>query len=330
MNTLVALDKRAGTDISDVGSYDEVMERAGFNFEVEKVPVHTPEGDEVQGHFIIRRTDTKLPFACMRKRYSSIPMGEMLQPFHTMVKEYGCEYENAGLIGGGRKCWISAKFPEGWSLKNRPDDKMDNRIMALIGNDGSCLNASFSVANRVFCNNQIRWIEGQAKASNYGVRHTKNWKTRLEEVKFAFFLALENLKHFQKVANKLDEKKMTSNQCRGFANLLFPDRREEKAIKENPTPSSKLLNRRESVVDLFTDGAGNRGLSRWDALNAVTEFLQHHNGARSLEKHGRKAAERQLASNVFGGPNDILSRRAANLLLDEKRFKSEKPILVLN
>ena len=116
MNTLVALDKRAGTDISDAGSYDEVMQRAGFDFEVEKVPVHTPEGDEVNGHFIIRRTDTKYPFACMRKRYNAIPMDEMLKPFHTMVEEYGCEYENAGLIGGGRKCWISARFPEASAL----------------------------------------------------------------------------------------------------------------------------------------------------------------------------------------------------------------------
>ena len=330
MNTLVALDKRAGTDISDAGSYEEVMGRAGFNFEVEKVPVHSPEGEVVDGHFIIRRTDTNHPFACMKKRYNNIPMDEMLKPFHTMVQEYGCEYENAGLIGSGRKCWISAKFPEGWSLKNRPDDKMDNRIMALIGNDGSCLNAYFSVANRIFCNNQIRWIESEAAKSSYGVRHTKNWKSRLEEVKFAFFLALEQLKHFQKVANKLDEKQMTSNQCRGFANLLFPGKREEKVIKETPVPSSKLLNRRESVVDLFTNGAGNRGLSRWDALNAVTEFLQHHNTARSLEKHGRKAAERQLASNVFGGPNDLLSRKAANLLLNEKRFKAAKPMIAVD
>ena len=329
MNTettqLVALDARVGTDISHATSYEDVMEIAGFDFNVEKVPVHDPEGGEVPGHFLIRREDTKQPFACMRKRYNPIPMEEMLKPFHTMVQEYGCDYENAGLIRNGRKCWISAKFNGDWSLKNRPDDKMNNRIMALIGNDGSCLNAYFSVAHRIFCNNQMHYIQSEAAKSQYGIRHTKNWKSRLEEVKFAFFLALENLKAFQKVANELDDKKMTSNQCRGFATALFPDPVRKKGEEEKPV-SSKLINRRESIVDLFTEGAGNRGLSRWDALNAVTEFLQHHNNANRLEKHGRIAAERQLVSNVLGGPNDILTRRATRMLLEEKKFKPLAPV----
>jgi phage/plasmid-like protein (TIGR03299 family) len=301
------------------------METAGFDFEVEKVPVHTPEGDEVPGHFLIRRQDTKYPFACMRKRYNPIPMEEMLKPFHTMVSEYGCKYENAGLIRNGRKCWISAKFDGDWSLKNRPDDKINNRIMALIGNDGSCLNSFFSIANRIFCNNQLHYIQSEATKSKYGVRHTKNWKSRLEEVKFAFFLALENLKEFQRVANKLDDKKMSSDQARGFATMLFPSP-ERKKGEETKEDSGKLINRRESVVDLFAEGAGNRGLSRWDALNAVTEFLQHHNNANRLEKHGRVAAERQLVSNILGGPNDILTRRATRMLLEEKQFKALQPV----
>jgi phage/plasmid-like protein (TIGR03299 family) len=322
LNTqLVALDERVGTDISSARSFEDVMNIAGFDFDVEKVEVHDPEGTPVNGHFIIRRTDTNFPFACMRKRYNVVPMEEMLEPFHRMVTDHGLQYENAGLIQNGRKCWIAARFPDDWNLKNRPDDKLNNRIMALLSNDGTSLNAYFSIANRVFCNNQLHYIQKEANKSQFGIRHTKNWKSRLEEAKFAFFLAIENLKEFQKVANNLEKKQITVNQVRGFTNLLFPDpvRKEGEEKKE---VSRKLLNRREAVVHLFTNGKGNRGASRWDALNAVTEFLQHHNGANRLEKHGRKAAERQLVSNLMGGPNDILTRRAVNMLATEKRFEN--------
>jgi len=328
---LVSLDERVGTDISGARDFDDVMNQAGFDFDVEKVPVHDPEGNEVDGHFIVRRTDTKHPFACMKKRYHTIPMEEMLRPFHTMVSEYGLTYENAGIIQNGRKAWIAAKFGDEWGLKNRPEDKMKNRLVCLLANDGTSLNSYFSIANRLFCNNQINYIQKEANRSAYGVRHTKNWKGRLEEAKFAVMLAIENLKEFRNVADKLDSKRMTANQCRGFACQLFPDP-EAKAKpgltvkKDEPVIlSSKLINRREKIVDLFVTGAGNQGASRWDALNAVTEFFQHHNNANRLEKHGRKAAERQLVSNLMGGTNDIATRRAVNMLVNEKKFKSLTP-----
>ena len=76
---LVRLDDRIGVDISKAVNFDEVMSMAGFDFDVEKVPTHTPEGDEVPGHFLIRRSDTKQNFAVMRRRYAPIPMDQILQ-----------------------------------------------------------------------------------------------------------------------------------------------------------------------------------------------------------------------------------------------------------
>lgn len=214
-------------------------------------------------------------------------------------------------------------------MKNRPGDALSNRIMAMLSNDGTAINAYFPISKRIVCNNQLHYIQSEANRSQYGIRHTKNWKGRLEEAKFSFTLAIENLKAFQTVANKLDSKKMTVNQARGFATQLFPDPVREKG-QEKKEPSSKLINRREAIVDLFANGAGNQGRSRWDALNAVTEFLQHHNSANRIEKHGRKAAERQLVSNLMGGSNDILTRRAVDILTNQPRFKATPQYVSVN
>ena len=322
-NELVRLDDRIGVDISKASDFDEVMKMAGFDFDVEKVPAHTPEGDEVPGYFLIRRTDTLQNFAVMRKRYTSIPMDEMFRPFHEMVQEFGAEYEGAGLIDGGKKTWISARLPNSFSLKSRPDDKVDNRIMALGTNDGTKRNAYFGMAQRIFCNNQIRTIMQSANESDYWISHTKNWENRLDQAKKGFHAALRGLQAFEVIANKLDTVNMTVDECRGFTTLLLPDtekKKDEKGKEIEVRHTSRISNRREKIVDLFANGAGNLGATRWDALNGLTEYVNHHNNIGKLEKGGRRAAERRMVSSLMGGPADQMMQRGLNLLTDTKKF----------
>ena len=322
--TLTKLDERVGVDISDSSNYDQVMKSAGFDFEVEKTPVLDLEGREITGHFNIRRSDTKQTFAIMRKRYTAIPMEEMFRPFHEMVQEYGAEYESAGLIGGGKKAWMSAKLKDSFTLKNRSNDKVDNRIMAFGSNDGTKRNAYFGISHRIFCNNQLRTIMQKANESDYWISHTKNWKEQLRLAKEGFEAALRGLKQFEKIANLLDQKKMTSDECRGFATLLLPDperKKDEKGKDIEVRTTSRLANRREAIVDLFANGAGNLGATRWDALNGLTEWVNHHNNVGKLEKQGRQAAERRLVSTLMGGPQDQLMQRGLGLLTNTKKFE---------
>jgi phage/plasmid-like protein (TIGR03299 family) len=321
---LVRLDDRVGVDISNADSYDQVMKAAGFDFDVEKVPIFDSEGSEIPGHFSVRRTDTKKTFAITRKRYTSIPMDEMFRPFHEMVEEFGAEYESAGLIGGGKKAWISAKLQNSFTLKNRPNDKVDNRIMGFGSNDATKRNAYFGIAHRIFCNNQLRTIMKKATESDYWISHTKNWRDQLDSAKKGFYAALSGLQAFEKVANLLDQKDMTSDECRGFATDLLPDperEKDEKGKEVEVRTTSRLANRREAIVDLFCNGVGNLGATRWDALNGLTEWVNHHNNIGKLEKQGRQAAERRLVSTLMGGPQDQLMQRGLGLLVDTKRFK---------
>jgi len=50
-------------------------------------------------------------------------------------------------------------------------------------------------------------------------------------------------------------------------------------VQENPQDIGvRIRNQMDRVGDLFYNGMGNRGETRWDALNAVTEFVDHHRG----------------------------------------------------
>jgi phage/plasmid-like protein (TIGR03299 family) len=258
-------------------------------------------------------------------------MDEMFRPFHEMVQEFGAVYEGAGLIDGGKKTWISARLPNSFALKSRPDDKIDNRIMALGTNDGTKRNAYFGMAQRIFCNNQIRTIMQSANESDYWISHTKNWENRLDQAKKGFHAALRGLQAFEQIANKLDTVNMTVDECRGFTAELLPDperKKDEKGKEIEVRHTSRIPNRREKIVDLFANGAGNLGATRWDALNGLTEYVNHHNNIAKLDKGGRRAAERRMVSALMGGPSDQLMQRGLNLLVDTKRFDKVAELVV--
>ena len=285
---LVSLDERVGTDISNVASFDDLMDKAGFNFDVEKVPCHTPEGNALSGHYVVRREDSKHVLGVMRKRYTPVSNRHMFKPFHDTVQEYGATYETAGLIEGGKKCWISALLPSSFELKNRPDDQIQQRILALGCHDGTKRNAYFSIAHRISCNNQLRLILQGASNSTYSVSHTKNWEAQWLDAQVGFDEAIRAHNTFESTANTLNEKDITVAQVRGFTNLLLPDREISEEVQKlravrGRKASTRIPSRREEIVNLFISGAGNRGASRWDALNAVTEYLDHHNQAKKLE-----------------------------------------------
>ena len=328
MEQLTALDQRTGTDITKSYDADEVIHQAGFDFEVETVPVHDPEGSQVLGRNLLRRSDTKQVFGVVGNRYQTVPIADMFKPFHRMVEQYGATYETAGLIGGGRKCWASAVLPDTFKLKGRPEDEIQKRIMVLISNDGTSKNSYMSIANRIFCNNQINLISRRHQQSNYKVGHTSTWEEQLVDAQLGFDSALSLHKEFEYMANELNSKKMSEEEMRGFSTQLFPHQSYEYQKKEKDKEKIKrsldrLNIKREEVVTLFKEGRGNVGATRWDALNAVTEYLDHHKQASRLnnEKTGAAHAEKRFVSNVIRGSGNSMKQRAITLLSDVKKFK---------
>lgn len=335
MSKLIALDQRVGKNISGNTEFDEVMTKSGFDFSTELVSPHTPEGKSIKNKWIVRRSDNKRILGFVGNRYTPVDNDKMLEPFHRMVTSYNATYETAGVIDGGKKCWISATLPDTFKLENRPDDVIQRRILGLFAHDGTKKNSYFSIAHRIFCNNQLSLICKEASKSHYTISHTKNWEQQWIDAQLGFEHALSMHKEFEHVANELDQRKMTVPEMRGFTTVALPentyysDNRKKSNIdkkEEKRRTTNRLNNRREEVVDLFLSGAGNNGSTRWDALNAVTEYMDHHNQAKKLEseKNGYRNAERRFVSNVLGGSGDSVKQRSLDLLLNTRSFPQIK------
>jgi len=307
-----SVENQAGTSLEKVKDLSEVIERAGFDFEVEKVPAHAPEGGELDGLFLLRRADTKAPMNIVRGRYQPVSNREMFEPFDEMVREFGGTYENAGLVRGGRTCWLSAKLPGDIVING--DDKLEQRIVGMAHHDGMGRNSYFQYSQRVWCNNMLRSLNQASNKAGHSIRHTTKWQEHLGRARLSFNNALISGMTFHKQAETLSEMDLSKNQAECFLQNLYP------VTKETSKPGiTRTNNRREHVLDLFHNGMGNKGQSRWDMLNAVTEYYDHHVGNK------KSSAASRFMNNMTGMGPDRYKQQAFSLLLNDKKFLTLDP-----
>ncbi len=108
----------------------------------------------------------------------------------------------------------------------------------------------------------------------------------------------------QSVVTKLDDTPMSRGEVVAFAEQLFPVRGEEL--------SARTENMRGDIVAGFSRGTGNQGQTRWDALNAVTEFVDWQSTFRETEF----SREENRFESVMHGNGAGLRARALELLLN--------------
>lgn len=313
INEIKSLDDQAGTDVSRETDFRSVLKTGGLDFRVEKVPVHTPEGDVVSGRYLIRREDNKFVLGNCGKRYTLVDNETMFRPFHDVVTDFGASYENAGIISSGKINWISAKMPDNFSVETKGGrDEYVQRVIMMVYHDGMKRNVYFSFNNRIICNNMLSSMERGGRNAA-GVRHTSNWEENLALAHKAFVGSIDSSRNFMSSAQRLADLPMTNGEAKKFATRFVAGFKEDvKDVKNGKKQSDRsktiMENRAEHVLSLFEEGVGNSGKTRYDMMNAVTEYLDHHvNRAKTS-----KAISNRFISNLSGN-----QARAKHLVVAE-------------
>lgn len=281
----------------------EALKAAHLDWKVRLSPVST-EGREIAGSFATVREDDGNPLGIVGSRYTIIQNTEAFEFFDAVVESKEAIYDTAGSLGGGSRVWIMAKLPGKLFLRNRPGDAMEKNVLLVNCHDGSGAMTMQIVGNRVVCQNTLS-VALNGATNRASIRHTEKYKDRMEEAQKALGLCVAYFDDLQGVMDALDEMKMSQGEMKEFTETLIPSYAEK--------DSARLIGIREEIVDLFSNGRGNLGRSRWDALNAVTEYADWN---RSMKKNGnlRGLQEARFASQMFGSSAQ-LKARAASLLM---------------
>ena len=261
-------------------------------FATEKVAIQDANGRTIPGAFSLQRSDTNEHLSVVRESYRPIQMDEMFDIIDRASTEIG-NIEHTGWTESraGRKMVLRSRLLSDIDLGG---DIVQPHFYTVIDNTGMGSNKSIASTLRVACDNAMHLIDTDTAIARFGgVRHSLTFDGKIEAMIDNIRSNVNTTIKFGEVANKLRAELFTRDNMTELTEQLIP-------LTEND--STKRVNKREQLIELFTNGRGNVGESKWDALNAVTEY-ETHTGKQSTEKFLRS-----FNSNT-------ISQRASKLLV---------------
>ena len=256
---------------------EEALKESRLDWTVEQVPVyHEAQGEmiEVPDQYCVRRTDNYKALSIMTKRYQVIQNHETFSFADDIIGSGRAVWDTAGSISGGRVVFMQVELPGRLFLKSNPDDQTVKKVLFVNSHDGSKALMGMITPVRVVCQNTLNAALG-SKSNQFKVYHRKNFQSRKDEAAKVLGLASAFYDDLQLVMDTLAEQKVTHTYVEGFVNALMPATKDE--------VSTRTENRRNQITNLFQNGKGNNGETKWDLFNAVTEYVDHHSVGRVTE-----------------------------------------------
>jgi hypothetical protein len=277
---------------------EETLINADLNWEVLSDSVGGMDtGIQMPRAKMIFRSDNNKPLGIVGQDYKPSDPRQFVSSQFEFAEAVGGKVAQVGFIEDRARAFAFVNV--GDIVVDRKDAKVGDPMKAYIystdGWDGGTPRKSRLYIERLSC------LNGQTTkqlTSTFWVSHTKNMDDRLESGFKPFLNEITNtVDEYRNQFKKLADTSMNKEQMEEFLEKLLPGK------------STLSQNRRKGVVSLFEGGAGNLGNSRWDAYNAVTEFVTHQRGYRETEV-------RSASTNRFFGvlETDTLADKALALL----------------
>ena len=288
----------------------EAIDAAGLGWEVGTTELYTnrtgstnPAGrlygsfyEKVDGKVATIREDTQRLLGIVSDRYHVVQNTSAFDAFDAVVGAGDAIYHTAGSLWGGRKVWILAHMGNGeYQLDN--GDQLESYILLDNSHDGSSALRMRMTPIRVVCSNTL--ASATRGEATFAARHTSGITSRVSEARDLLGLNKAFMERFLGQCNDVATKAFTAPQMESLTYKLLGLDTDKKMGEQRGVRSVHG----EKMVDLFWNGRGNAGETRWDAVNAVTEFLDYERGSRALNSVGstdEMAVSRRMDNSWFG------------------------------
>lgn len=304
-------------------TWREMVAAAKADFHVFKSQLHDGLGRPVDAWGTFRwNTDDRLAgdkakakfLGAVGQDYTVIQHTSGFELLDALVNQIdGAHYETMGTLDYGKVVW----------------GQVDPNISIRVGDDESSVLLSFHTSHdgskafdiyesllRHVCRNTLRAGSLRRLASSLRVRHTKNAKVRIEDLKTEIGEIKSVAMSMQDRLQFLAKRRVTKETLGSIMERLFPPTKNDDGVETSSTRRDNIL---AEVLSLYESNDGNvfpeqRGTG-YNLLNAVTEYTDHF---RSSTGNGKGRAE----SSVFGS-GAKLKQDALGVILDEMKTAPE-------
>lgn len=299
---------KLGTVVAGLMTAAEALKKAHLNWTVRGLPVtvngqtlpfpqKTTDGKRSDTWQGICREDTGACLGITRGQYEPIQNSEAFAFFDRLIGQGAAVYDTAGALRGGRQVWLLAKVDGEIDIAG---DEHRQYGLLLTSHDSSYALQCQWVTTRVVCANTLS-IALNGASNVVKIRHTRNWRDMEAEAARVLGLGAHYFKTVQEQLSALTAKLLTPQDMADFAAIIAPS--------TETKPSTRIENIRGELTRLFGRGAGNKGQTAWDALNAVTDYVDH-----SMTLRGPNSTRLESA---LQGSGAALKQRAYDLLASD-------------
>jgi phage/plasmid-like protein (TIGR03299 family) len=290
-----------GQRLEENATIEQWQVAAGMDWKINQSPVQFTTDDMMHiglmdDKRVLYRSDTKAALGIVSNRYQVVQPHDVLEFFRDLVAGNDFKLHTAGTLFGGARMWALASIGESANIVGR--DEVGGYLLLSTSADGTLATEARFTTVRVVCNNTLS-MALKAKDNNI-VRLSHKTKFDGQGMKDKLGIATGQFAQFIGAAKALSNVTMQDNKAKEFLqSLLF-----KPEIIEIEDQSTQVKNKISDILSLYqgrgmgSDMPGVRGTA-WGLVNAVTEWEDHHNKART--------ADAKLDSAFFGKGDEIKS-----------------------
>ena len=269
-----------GNRLTEAQPIEVWVREAGFDFDVKEAPVHFLPGagdlSQFDGQKVLYRSDSLSALSVVTNRYKVVQPRQVLEFYRNLVDDHGYQLETAGCLRGGRKIWALAKT--GVESTLRGNDRMRAYLLLCTSYDGSLATTAQYTAIRVVCNNTLSLAVSRDMESAVRVPHCTEFDPNAVKLRLGLGSSWEV---FMDQIRGMSEASITPGKAKEYLTKVLGD----PSLPQDQQPREKLL---ANVFELFSGKAIGSELPSargtvFGLLNAVTETVDHHARARSVD-----------------------------------------------
>jgi phage/plasmid-like protein (TIGR03299 family) len=279
---------RLGTVTTDCLTAAEVMDTAFLGgWDVRKEALRALDSDAPVPHRyattrIHPKTGHREVLGLVGQTYQIVQNEQVCDLLNLIVDETGAHFDTAGSLRGGREVFITMRLPT--TLRVAGVDDLDLYLAMCTSHDASRLGKVLCTPVRIVCANTQRAAFAD-NTGEYTFRHSGDIAGKLADVRAALNLVPVYLDQFQAAAEQMIDAQLEWEQLHAIADQLWPLGDDD----GEPAYLRKLARDRD-LQHLFHNAdtqAAVRGTA-WAGYQAITEWLDHHQPARSATHRAHK------------------------------------------
>lgn len=269
-----------GQELTANASIETWKKEAGMDFEVKFAPLTFQRSDETtstfEGKQALYRGDTGSELAIVSDNYKIVQPGEILDFFNDLVTMQDMKLHTAGVLFGGRRFWALADTGRAADILG--NDRVKGMLLLTTSCDGTLATTAQFTSVRVVCNNTLK-MSLASDGETYKMSHRSEFDPALLKQKMGVFD--HSWEAFLDQMKALKNSRLPSD--RSAKAFLFDVFRKPNLLQEDqPRTVEKDV---EAAFKLYRNGMGTdmANGSLWGAVNAVTEYVDHHTRSRTSD-----------------------------------------------